>query len=703
MKESTKPAAEPTEEQRLSAKRLAAEIEEHNYLYHTLDAPRVSDAEFDALFGRLLELEEQFPSLRTETSPTLRVGGEVLDGLEQQRHSRRMYGLDNVFGAEEWREWARKMLRALPGVPPTFWCDPKLDGLAVELVYRGGTLVQALTRGDGETGEVVSAAARTIRNVPLRLRGREPFPDLLEVRGEIVMYKKDFAELNARQDAAGQKPFANPRNAAAGAVRQLDVSVTAGRPLRFLAYGLGEVRPVPPWRFYHELMQGLQAWGFAVPPGGRLCVSAAEVENYAESVREQRDAYLMEIDGVAIKQDSLEAQEALGFTARSPRFAVAFKFPPRQARTRLLNIDIQVGRTGVLTPVAVLEPVNVGGVAVERATLHNEDELAAKDVRVGDVIIVQRAGDVIPEVVGPVLAERPAEAVPFVFPRACPVCGHAARREAGQAAWRCVNPACPAKSVQFITHFASKAGLDIQGVGRKWMERLATAGRVRTPADLFTLRVEDLLGFERMGEVLAQKFVDALERARTSATLERLIAALGIPLVGEQTARLLAERFTDLDHLAGAGENALTVLPDVGPKVAASIHAYFSDAKNKMLISRFKALGLWPTRRERPESRNVRPLSGKTFLFTGTLSLPRNEARRMVLNAGGKVLSGVSSKLDYLVAGENPGGKLAEGRGKGATVLDEAAFRALLQSRALNPPAVSADTLRQGESEAGKD
>lgn len=695
MGKNTKFPAEPSEEQRLLAKRLAAEIEEHNYRYHTLDEPRIADAAFDELFRQLKELEERYPSLRAEDSPTRRVGGEVLGKLEQRRHNLRMYGLDNVFGVDEWREWARKMQRALPEAPTIFWCDPKLDGLAVELAYHEGTLVRALTRGDGETGEVVTAAARTIRNVPMRLRG-QGFPEFLEVRGEILIRKKDFAKLNAGQDAEGLKPFANARNAAAGAVRQLDTGVAASRPLRFLAYGVGEVRPATPWRFYHELMDSLGQWGFAVPPGGRLCSSVAEVEEYAESVRRQRDAYPMEIDGVVIKQDNLEAQTALGFTARAPRFAVAFKFPAQQARTRLLDIAIQVGRTGVLTPVAVLAPVSVGGVTVERATLHNEDELAAKDVRIGDTVIVQRAGDVIPEVVGPVLEARQADAVPYVFPRVCPVCGHAARREAGQAAWRCGNPVCPAKSLQRIKHFVSKAGLDIQGIGGKRIEQLVRSGRVRSVADLFALRMEDMLKFERMGEVLAQKFVDAFAQARASATLARLIAALGIPMVGEQTARLLAKHFKDLDDLSRAGEEVLTALPDVGPKVAASIRTYFTDTENKTLIERFKEIGLWPTRPNLAETKSgASILYRKTFLFTGALSIPRSKARKMVLDAGGEVLGGISSRLDYLVAGEKPGGKLAEAQSRGVAVLDEAAFLGLLGSEDV-ASAVPQASLRQG-------
>lgn len=679
--------SEPSAADRQLAKKLAAEIEEHNHRYHTLDAPIITDAEFDRLFRQLQELEEKYPSLRSPDSPTLRVGGEILSGLAQQPHRHRMYGLDNVFSGEEWEEWVRKMRRALPEASLDFWCDPKLDGLACELIYEDGVLTQALTRGDGETGEVVTGAVRTIRNIPLRLRAEGSVPSLLEVRGEVVIFRKDFAELNARQDAAGLNPFANPRNAAAGTLRQLDTSVAASRPLRFLGYGVGEVLQGPAWKNYEELMQSLKDWGFATPPGGRRCMSVKEVEAYVAEVGRQRDTYAMEIDGAVAKQDNLEAQAALGFTARAPRFAVAFKFPAMQARTKLMDIDIQVGRTGAMTPVAVLAPVSVGGVTIERATLHNEDEIAAKDLRIGDTVIVQRAGDVIPEVVGSVLELRPPDAHPFVFPHTCPVCGSPAKREAGQAAWRCTNPACPAKSMQLIKHFVSKAGLDIQGIGQKWIEQLVAAGRVQTPADLFTLKEEELLTYERMGEVLAKKFVDAFDQARRTATLARLIAALGIRHVGEQTARMLGKHFKDLDALALADEEELITLPDVGPKVAGAIRTYFTDTDHALLLQRFRELGLWPVQNLAEDATPQGPLAGKTFLFTGTLSMPRTQAQELVLNAGGEVLGSVSGKLNYLVAGESPGSKVDKARKLGIPIFDEEAFKRLLRGEGKPAPA----------------
>ncbi len=686
-------APQPPAEERKRAHWLSAELERHNYLYHTLDAPEISDEQYDALFRELTELEKRWPALRSPHSPTLRVGGGLLEGLNKKEHRRRMYGLDNVFSNEDWRDFVERMRRAwdaeLNGpLPPAFWCDPKLDGLALEVIYVDGVLSGALTRGDGETGEVVTEAVRTIRTVPLRLRGEGPFPSLLEVRGEVVMFKKDFATLNGQQQSLGRKPFANPRNAAAGALRQLDISITESRPLRFLAYNLGEVdwAATAPCLSQHELMERLKGYGFLTPPDGRLCAGPEEVEAYAAWVREHRQDFLMEIDGAVAKQDNLEAQEALGFTARAPRFAVAFKFPAMQAETLLTSIDIQVGRTGVLTPVAVLEPVAVGGVMVSRATLHNEDEIRARDVRVGDTVMVRRAGDVIPEVVGPVLARRPPDAVPFVFPHTCPACGEAAHRESGEAAWRCGNLSCPAVRLRAISHFVSKAGLDIQGVGQKWVEQLVKSGRVQSPADLFTLKAEELLGFERMGAVLAQKFVDTLENARHTATLSRLISALGIRHVGEQTARLLAGQFRDLDELGRADAEALQALPDVGPEVAASIRNFFESPANWAQLARFREVGLWPQSSRTTsgeegsalEKTQNGPLHGKNVLFTGSLSLPRGRAQRLAEAAGAVLAGSVNKKLDYLVVGDKAGGKLDKAQALGVAVLDEAGFRALL-------------------------
>lgn len=702
---SPRAAAGPSEADVARARALAAELEHHNYLYHTLDAPEISDDAYDALYRELAELERRWPGIAGSASPTAGVGGHLLEGLVRKAHRRRMYGLDNVFSAAEWRAFAERMRRAWAeaGNGPLaldFWCDPKLDGLAVELVYVNGALTEALTRGDGESGEVVTEAVRTMcgreDGVPATLAGEGPFPALLEVRGEAVLFRRDFAALNARQEAGGRKTFANPRNAAAGTLRQLDLSVTRARPLRFLAYSLGAADwgEVAPCLTQAELMARLRAWGFATPPDGRLCSGVDAVEAYAEGVRARREAFPMEIDGAVAKLDNLEAQAALGYTARAPRFAVAFKFPALQARTALLGIDIQVGRTGALTPVAVLRPVAVGGVMVARATLHNEAEIHARDVRVGDTVIVQRAGDVIPEVVGPVLALRPPDAVPFVFPGRCPACGEPVHREPDEAVWRCDNLACPARRLRAITHFVSKAGLDIQGVGEKWVAQLVEAGRVQSPADLFTLSEADLLGFDRMGETLARKFLAALDSARTNASLMRLICALGIRHVGEQTARMLAAQFHDLDALAAAPVEALLALPDVGPEVAASIRYFFETPANRVVLERLRGLGLWPAGSGGGHADDAAvaggdaadggavagsPLAGKSILFTGTLSLARGRAQALAEAAGAVPAGSVNKRLDFLVAGDKPGSKLDKARALGVPVLDEAAFRGLLK------------------------
>lgn len=687
----------PPESVARRARFLAMELARHNHLYHTLDAPEISDDAYDALYNELAELEHRWPMLGSRQSPTATIGGKLLEGLAKERHRQRMYGLDNVFSVSGWREYTERMRRAwdegLNGsLPLDFWCDPKLDGLAVELVYEHGKLIKALTRGDGETGEVVTEAVRTMGSVPPMLAGNGIVPVLLEVRGEAVMYREDFAQLNARQEARGLKTFANPRNAAAGSLRQLDLSVTESRPLRFLAYSLGAVEwgSCAPCLTQAELMVRLAGWGFLTPPDGRLCSGVEQVEAYAEWVRANRTIFPMEIDGAVAKLDSLEAQHALGFTARAPRFAVAFKFPAIQAQTTLLAIEIQVGRTGVLTPVAILEPVPVGGVMVSRATLHNEDEIHARDVRVGDTVIVQRAGDVIPEVVGPVLETRPSDAPPFVFPCDCPACGQPVHREPGEAAWRCDNLACPARRLRAITHFVSKAGLDIQGVGEKWVEQLVASGRVQSPADLFTLREDDLLGFERMGETLARKFLTALETARNTATLARLLCALGIRHVGEQTARLLAIQFRDLDELAAASMETLLALPDIGPEVAASIRYFFASPANRTVLKSLRELGLWPvssvTVGPAPADKTDTPLAGKTVLFTGTLFMPRSKAQALAEAAGAIPVNGVSKKLGYLVAGEKPGSKLDKARELGISVIDGEGFRRLLIASGVKIP-----------------
>ncbi len=667
----------PSDQDSRRAAELRSFLSRHNYLYHTLDAPEISDDAYDAAFRELDELEKRFPALRTSNSPTRRIGGQVLSGLVKKRHTRRMYGLDNVFSQEEWNEFVQRMDNTLPGIPRAFWCDPKMDGLALELIYVNGVFSEALTRGDGEEGELVTEAMRTVRNLPLGIGS--DMPDYLEVRGEVIISRTDFERMNAMQSAAGEKIFANARNAAAGSVRQLDTSIAARRPLHFIAYGIGEVSGKRPWDTHDRVMAALQKAGFETPPSGTLCASPEEAARYVASIQQQRNSLRYEIDGVVLKQNDLDAQKKLGFTARAPRFAVAWKFPAEEVTTTLLAINIQVGRTGVLTPVAELDPVAVGGVTISRATLHNEDEIANRDVRVRDTVIVRRAGDVIPEVLGPVLERRPPDALPFVFPQECPVCGHPARRIKNEAARRCVNVSCPAVIRQSFAHFVSKSGLDIEGFGQRWIDVLVNSGRVRSPADLFTLTEQDLMRFERMGIRLASKLIAALDKARRETSLQRLISGLGIRHVGEQTSRTLARAFGNLGELAAATRADLETLPDIGPEVSASIANFFDDASNKALIARLRELGLDPAREETLADKPALPLAGKKILFTGTLSIPRARAQDMAEAAGAEPVSGVSKKLDYLVAGESPGSKLEKARALGVTILDENGFNKLLR------------------------
>ncbi len=672
-----------TPQQRERAQELRLFLEHHSMLYHTLDAPEIGDNEYDTAFQELLQLEHSFPELRRIDSPTQRVGSKLLTQLPKKTHRIRMYSLDNVFSEDEWRGFVQRMQKALPKMETVFWCDPKMDGLAVELVYENGVLTEALTRGDGEEGEVITEAIRTIRNVPLTLRGHAP--QRIEVRGEVLMAKADFDALNAKQRAQGEKIFANPRNAAAGSIRQLDTRITASRPLRFLAYGVGDIQiqsnDTRLQTTYHVLMTTLYNFGFEIPPQGAPCRSLQEVTTYCQTLLEKREQLRYEIDGVVIKLNDLQAQAALGYTARAPRFAVAWKFPAQEVSTRLLDICIQVGRTGVLTPVAELEPVNVGGVVVSRATLHNEDEIRRLDVRIGDTVLIRRAGDVIPEVLAVRTELRNETMQPFIFPTACPVCDHAVRRTEGEAAWRCVNMSCPAVLRQSLKHFVSKAGLNVEGFGPRWIDLLVNSGRLQTPADLFTLTVEELLRYERMGVKLASNMVEALQEAKKQASLHRLIAALGVRHVGEQTARTLARHYHDLDALAVASREELEKLDDIGGEVSSAIVAFFTDSANMQMLHALRQYGLWPEH-EQTDSVVVKQglLVGKRVLFSGTLSMPRSTAQKLAEAAGAELATSINKKLDILVVGQAPGSKLTKAQNLGITILDEIAFLQLVQA-----------------------
>ncbi len=691
--------------------------------YYVLDDPEIADAEYDRLYRKLLELEREYPGLADPNSPTSRVGGAVLDSLPSGEHSLPMYSLDNAFSAEEWEDFVQRLVKLLPeGEPtPAFWVEPKMDGLAMELIYSGGVLVTAMTRGDGVKGEIVTENMRTVKNIPLRLLGDNgPVPELLEVRGEVVIRTKDFEALNKKQEQEGGKTFANPRNAAAGSVRQLDSAVAASRPLWFLAYGFGRVEldGKMPWATQQQAILALRDMGFSIAPKPLLCETPEAVERAFAGFSEERASFAFELDGVVAKVNDIKLQERLGYTARAPRWALALKFPAMQAQTRLEDIQIQVGRTGVLTPVAILAPVSVGGVTVSRATLHNEDEIRAKGVRIGDTVLVQRAGDVIPEVVRVVAEKRDGSEVEFEFPAECPVCRNHVHREEGEAAWRCVNRLCPAVRKESMKHFVSKAGLDIRGLGGRWVEQLIDNSMIESPADLFRLAKEDLLRLDRMGDKLAGNFINSLLAAKETATLPRLISALGIRHVGEQTARALAAAFGSLDALREADELSLQAVPDVGPEVAGAIRDFFSEPGNLRLVADLKSLGLWPVRKvesagkaakaereyskteqaglpgmsaadgavgmaggKTADSAGAGALAGKTILFTGSLeSMSRREAQDLAESAGAVPVSSVTRSLDILVAGASPGSKLTKARAQGTKILTEAEFRALLKA-----------------------
>ncbi|WP_207262264.1 NAD-dependent DNA ligase LigA [Desulfovibrio sp. Huiquan2017] len=666
---------------------LREKIDYHNHRYYVLDDPEISDQEFDTLFRELAALEAAYPELDDPNSPTRRVGGEPAEGFTPYEHALRLYSLDNAMDLDAWYAFHERVAKGVGRPDVAYWADPKMDGLALEVIYENGRYVRAATRGDGLVGEDVTANMRTVMNLPLTLRG-DDVPELLEVRGEVVMANKDFAALNARQEEKGEKIFANPRNAAAGTIRQLDPKVAALRPLRFMAYGVGRVQWAgrsADWATQQELMEGLHDLGFAIPPDVKLCTSAKEVADYFQKLGDIRATLPFEIDGMVAKVNDREMQEALGYTARAPRWALALKFPAHQTKTRLNAIRIQVGRTGVLTPVAELEPVELAGVVVSNATLHNKGYIAERDLRVGDTVLIQRAGDVIPQVLSADLEQRPENAVSFVFPMVCPVCESTAVEDGERVV--CTNPACPAKTVQRLVHFVSKAGMDMEGVGKMWVRKLAEDGVLNTAADLFTLKKTDLLKYGGMGDKSAENFLKAIEKAKDGAPLWRLIAGLGIRHIGEQAARTLAARFKDLDELFGASLDDLIELEGVGEKMAESILDFRVDAANREMIDRFRDLGVWPeggTPVEEPSEEF--PLAGKVFIFTGTLPVSRDEAQAMVEARGGVSVKSISKKVDYVVAGEKAGSKVGKAEALGLEVIDFDAFKALLGGKTAKRP-----------------
>ncbi|GAB4359302.1 MAG: NAD-dependent DNA ligase LigA [Gammaproteobacteria bacterium] len=670
-------------EKRIEA--LRRQIEYHNYRYYVLDDPEIPDAEYDRLMRELQRLEAEHPELVSEDSPTQRVGAAPQEGFGEVRHTIPMLSLENAFSEAELREFDRRVRErlAMPEAKIVYSAEPKLDGLAVSLLYRSGRLALAATRGDGYTGEEITRNVRTIASVPLRLLG-EGIPDQLEVRGEVFMPKAGFERLNRLAAERGEKGFANPRNAAAGSLRQLDPRVTAERPLAFYGYGVGVVEGQALPATHSGILERLKAWGIPVSPEQRCVAGVEGCLAYYREILERREALPYEIDGVVYKVDDLELQRRLGFVSRAPRWALAHKFPAQEELTRVLDIEVQVGRTGALTPVARLEPVFVGGVTVTNATLHNEDEVHRKDVRVGDTVIVRRAGDVIPEVVSVVQDRRPPGARKFVMPKRCPVCGSEVVRLEGEAVARCSGGLyCSAQRKESIKHFASRRAMDIEGLGDKLVDQLVETGLVETVADLYDLTVEQLAGLERMGEKSARNLVNAIEASKET-TLQRFLFALGIREVGEATATALASHLGSLDAIRQADEEQLQRVPDVGPVVAGHIVRFFRQPHNIEVVEALIDRGVhWPP--VEPIVGQEAPLAGQTFVLTGTLrSMTRDEAKARLQALGAKVAGSVSRKTSYVVAGEEPGSKLAKAESLGVAVLDEAAFIALLRKHGVS-------------------
>lgn len=665
---------------------LRAEISEHNHRYYVQDAPTVSDAQYDGLMRELAALESAHPDLITPDSPTQRVGAVPSAAFGSVRHAVPMLSLGNAFSDDEVAAFDHRVHETLQGAgligvdqDVCYQAEYKFDGLAVSIRYQDGRLVQAATRGDGQTGEDVTGNIRTLRGVPLRLRGA--VPDVLEVRGEVLMLRSDFERLNHMQQQRGEKIFVNPRNAAAGSLRQLDSRITAQRPLRFFAYGWGELSgQIPSIDTHSGVLDWLETLGLPVSPHRELVQGFDGIKSFYTRTGDRRSELDFEIDGVVYKVNSRQAQDILGYVARAPRFALAHKYPAQEETTVLTGIEVQVGRTGAITPVARLQPVFVGGVTVTNATLHNEDEIRRKDVRIGDTVIVRRAGDVIPEIVASVPELRPQHATAFVMPDNCPVCGSAIERPEDEAVARCTGGLfCAAQRKQTLVHAVSRKALDIDGLGEKLINQLVDGGRVTSLADLFTLTTLELVGYERMGKKSADNLVAELDKARTPP-LERLLYALGIRHVGETTARALATHFDSLDAIMEADEHVLLGVPDVGPVVASSIERFFAEPHNREVIDALLQAGVRPQKLEVATTVGAGlALAGKTLVLTGTLpNWTRDEASRYIQAAGGKVTSSVSRKTSFVVAGDEAGSKLVRAQELGVTVLDEGELRELL-------------------------
>jgi len=659
------------------AEKLREEIRRHEYFYYVKDEPEISDAAFDKLMNRLKALEAEHPELAAPDSPTVRVGGMPREGFTTVKHARPMLSLDNAFSYDALKAWDRRVTEAAGREEIEYIAEHKFDGLSISLQYEDGVLVRGVTRGDGTTGEDVTPNVKTIRSIPLRvdaaaLRKAKLRSDF-EVRGEIMMTRKSFEALNRQQEETGGKIFVNPRSAAAGAVRTLDPTITAQRKLDFFAYYLFVDGKVPFVR-HSDSLQALKQMRFRASDDWKLCNGIGAVIDYCTAWDEKREKLRYEIDGVVIKVNETALQNELGFTAKAPRWAIAFKYPARQEQTVVKDIIVQVGRTGTLTPVAVLEPVQVGGVTVSRSTLHNMDEIERLGLQIGDTVLVERAGEVIPHVLKVVKEGKPRK--PFKMPAKCPVCGSAIHKAEGEVAYRCVNAACPAKLKESLLHYAGRHAMNIDGLGDKIVDQLVEKGMVRDVADLYSLKLEEIAELERMAEKSAQNLLGEIEASKKQP-LSRLIYALGMRFVGERTGQLLAEHFSKLEELAAAKTEELVSVQEVGPKVAESITEFFSESANRNLIKKLHKAGVRPT----AEKREVRSqkLAGKSFVFTGGLAnRSREEAGELVVQNGGKVSGSVSKKTDYVVVGSEPGSKYERAKELGVAILSEAEFEKLI-------------------------